>query len=272
MIKLKSNLYNEKMLLKEELIEVRSKKELRQQFLYKHIQQFDIYVYISELDSSTHSIINSFCHFPDFYSVNLTIDVKTEENNNYTYIFTCPLKQIFELILYKNKIKNFNFYLIEEREIASFVKIPLVLYILSGVKLNLLGKPLSIIESFSVFSTFIPLLLMLLPPYLNNNLDKCTGFFLVSLFIVSLVFSLVGINNEMKKHKLKKIIHRSMIRPCKEQVNQFGELQNLIIDNNELVFSMDCYEYLQKYRYTSFLLFIFNLLIIINILKFINVI
>jgi len=268
----KCSLYYQDVLFEENSIDVKYKKELKQQFQYADILKFDIFVNVDKFYSPNGFITNFLCDYPCTYSVNLSINIKTEEFDKYTYMFTCPLKQIFELIKYKDKIKNFNFYLIEEDKIKNFVKIPLIFYAISGVKLNLLGKPFSIIELFSFLCTFIPLLIMFLPAYLSNTLDIGSSFIILPFFIISLCLSIIGINNERKKLKLKHSFVPDMIVPNIEKINEFGETQDLIIDNNKIIFSKECYQYLQRYRYTSLLLFILNLTIILNILKIINII
>lgn len=268
----KCSLYNQDILFKENSIEVKYKKELKQHFQYSDILQFDIFVNVDKFYSPNGFITNWLCDYPCIYSVNLTIDIKTEKFDKYTYMFICPLKQIFELIKYRDKIKKFNLYLIEEDKIKNFVKIPLIFYAISGVKFNLLGNPFSIIELFSFLCTFIPLLIMFLPAYLSNTLDIGSGFIILPFFIVSLCLSIIGINNERKKLKLKHEFVPDMIVPNIEKINKFGETQDLIIDNNKIIFSKECYQYLQRYRYTSLLLFILNLTIILNILRIINII
>lgn len=272
MLKLKnSSLYNQDMYFKEDSIEIKYKKELKQQFKYCDILQFDIYVNIDKFYAPQGSIANLFCDFACTHSVNLTIDIKTKDFDKYTFIFICQLKQVFDLIKYKNFIQNFNLYLIEENTVKSFVKIPLILYAISGTKFNILGKPFSRIELASLLFILIPFLICFLPAYFSKQLDISTVFIILPLFIISICLSLVGIYNEIRKLKLRKQITSDMITPSIEKINEFGEKQNLLIDNNKIIFSEDCYRYLNSFRYVSIISFIINSIIIFNALRIANI-
>lgn len=272
MLKLrKSYLYNQDLYFKENSIEIKYKKELKQQFKYCDILQCDIYVNISKAYAPNGSITNLLCDCPCTHSVNLTIDIKTKEFDKYTFSFICPLRQVFELIKYKNFIQNFNLYLIEENTVKSFVKIPIILYAMSGIKFNILGKPFSRIESASLLFVLIPFLICFLPAYFSKQLDISTVFIILPLFIISICLSLVGINNEIRKLKFRKQITSDMITPSIEKINEFGEKQNLLIDNNKIIFSEDCYRYLNSFRYVSIISFIINSIIIFNALRIANI-
>ncbi len=267
MLKLKnSNLYKQDIYFKENFIEIKYKKELKQQINYSEILQFDIYADVDKHNAPNSGLITLFFDYPDVYSVNVVIKIKTEEIDEYIFTFNCPLKQIFGIINYKDKFKNFNFYLNENKKIKSFTKIPLIFYALCGVKFNILGKPFSKLELNSFFLLLIPSIIMFLPAYLYNTLDNVTGFMILLFYVISALLSIIGIRNEIKKLNMKNKFVPDMIMQNIEKANDVGEKCNLIIDNNKVIFSEDCYQFINKFRYISILLFVLNFIMIFCIL------